>query len=273
MFTFTTVYPLFEGLKTSVGSGQAFERSVNRLKASEYSWKIVSHIPSSVLYAQSNTLVRRLLITWALFAIILGGGSWFLAWNSVVRNNAENASQENRDKYQSLVFNIPGITYRCALDKDWTMLYMSEAVNQVSGYPAGDFINNSVRTYESIVHREDTEYVDRSVNEAVDSGVPWEIEYRIYHKDGSIRWVYEKGRGIIGKGSKVEFLDGFILDVTNRKQAEQELEQFNKLAVGRELQMVELKKEIDVLLCELDREEKYKSDYEEITTEPLSWEG
>lgn len=49
-----------------------------------------------------------------------------------------------------------------------------------------------------------------------------------------------------------------------------EIEQFNKLAVGRELQMIELKKEIDTLLCEFGREEKYKSDYEKMTSEPLS---
>ena len=48
-----------------------------------------------------------------------------------------------------------------------------------------------------------------------------------------------------------------------------ELEQFNNLAVGRELQMVELKKEIDTLLCESDREGKYKEDYEKIESEPL----
>lgn len=49
-----------------------------------------------------------------------------------------------------------------------------------------------------------------------------------------------------------------------------ELEQFNKLAVGRELVMIELKKEIDALLRELGREEEYKSDYEKMISEPLS---
>ncbi|MEA3465615.1 MAG: DUF3365 domain-containing protein, partial [Thermodesulfobacteriota bacterium] len=132
-------------------------------------------------------------------------------------------SQE-RDQYQSLVSNIPGITYRCALEKDWSMLYMSSAVTQISGYPASDFINNAVRTYESVIHREDTEYVDRSVNEAVAAGKPWKIEYRICHRDGSIRWAYEKGRGVPDQSGKVEIIDGFILDITERKQAEEELQ-------------------------------------------------
>lgn len=41
-----------------------------------------------------------------------------------------------------------------------------------------------------------------------------------------------------------------------------ELSHFNKLAVGRELQMVELKKEVDALLRELDRQEKYRDEIE-----------
>ncbi|MCP4132720.1 MAG: response regulator [bacterium] len=132
----------------------------------------------------------------------------------------EEALKQSRLQFHTLASNIPGIIHRCLLDKDWTMLFMSSAVSEICGYPASDFINNSVRTYESIIHREDTEYVDRSVNEAVESGKPWEIEYRICHKEGGIRTVYEKGIAVTGEKGTVEFLDGFIFDITDRKQIE-----------------------------------------------------
>lgn len=61
-----------------------------------------------------------------------------------------------------------------------------------------------------------------------------------------------------------QFFTAVIRDITVRKQAEgalqlhnQELEQFNKLATGRELRMIELKKEINALCRELGREEPY----------------
>ena len=51
----------------------------------------------------------------------------------------EHAKQElaaSRDQFQRLVANIPGITYRCQADSDWTMLYMSDGIDPLSGYPA-----------------------------------------------------------------------------------------------------------------------------------------
>jgi len=100
------------------------------------------------------------------------------------------------------------------------MLYMSAIVDNISGYPASDFIDNSMRSYASIIHPVDTERVERSVYDAIASGTGWELEYRILHKDGSIRWAYEKGTVIAGIAGNIDFLDGFILDITDRKQAE-----------------------------------------------------
>jgi len=148
------------------------------------------------------------------------------------KKKVEEEIRNSRDQFQSLVTNIPGITYRCELDKDWSMMFMSGDAEGISGYPATDFIDNSVRTFESIIHRDDSEHVNREVNKAVKAGEAWEIEYRLNHKDGSIGWVYEKGRGIAGGDGRVEFLDGFILDITDRKNAERKLVEAHTLFEG-----------------------------------------
>ena len=44
------------------------------------------------------------------------------------------------------------------------------------------------------------------------------------HADGSVRWVYERGRGIFTASGEVEFLDGAIFDITARKEAEDRTE-------------------------------------------------
>ena len=125
--------------------------------------------------------------------------------------------------YSSIVESIPGIVFRCAWDNDYTLFIMNEYAERVTGYPASDFINNAVRTYESIIHLEDAEYASRTSTEAIESDKLWDIEYRIHHKDGSIRWVHEKGRAVRDEDGNVLFCEGVVLDITRRKLSEEAL--------------------------------------------------
>ncbi len=157
-------------------------------------------------------------------------------------------TNEIKELFHSLVLNIPGIVYRCACDDGWTMQLMSDAVEEIAGYPASDFIDNRVRTYESIIHQDDTHIVRKTALGAVERKEPFEIEYRIVKSDGEIRWVYEKGRAAFDDKGRVLWLDGAIFDITERKNVEAELqahrENLEKLVDDR---TVELKKSEDAL--------------------------
>ncbi|MFB3099986.1 MAG: hypothetical protein ACE1ZM_00900 [Gammaproteobacteria bacterium] len=59
---------------------------------------------------------------------------------------------ESEQKYRDLVTNIPGAVYRCANDADRTMHYISPNIYSISGYPADDFIDNTIRSFASIIH-------------------------------------------------------------------------------------------------------------------------
>ena len=52
----------------------------------------------------------------------------------------------------SLVANIPGAVYRRASDEHWTMEWLSDEIEAISGYPADDFVNSAVRTFVSVIH-------------------------------------------------------------------------------------------------------------------------
>jgi len=71
------------------------------------------------------------------------------------RKKAEKALLNSENKFRSLVQNIPGVVYRCANDKNWTMQYISDNIQDLTGYPPSDFINNKVRTFTSIFYKED----------------------------------------------------------------------------------------------------------------------
>jgi PAS domain S-box-containing protein len=126
-------------------------------------------------------------------------------------------------KFRTLISNIPGVAYRCADDADYTMEFISDAIEQLSGYPAADFVNNSARTYGSIIHPEDVDAVARIVADGLKNRRPYEIEYRVVHKDGAVRSVFERGQGVFDEGGRAIYCDGVIFDVTERRHIEAEL--------------------------------------------------
>jgi diguanylate cyclase (GGDEF)-like protein/PAS domain S-box-containing protein len=103
------------------------------------------------------------------------------------------------------------------------MLFMSSEVEKITGYPASDFINNSVRSYKSVIHAEDVDFVDARVKEGVEYDSHWEIEYRIVDKSGAVHWVWERGLAVFDEEFQGVYLNGVINDVTDRKRMEERL--------------------------------------------------
>jgi len=143
----------------------------------------------------------------------------------VLRNYNVTASlRESELRFRTLVENIPGIVYRCEMDHDWTMHYISDMIEVVSGYPATDFLANRVRTFDSIILPDDREMVSNVVNKAVKRRSSFSIEYRITTADGSIKWIFERGQGVYAEDGNLLFLDGALFDITERMQAEDMLQ-------------------------------------------------
>jgi PAS domain S-box-containing protein len=136
------------------------------------------------------------------------------------RVRAMEAVQRGEARFRTLLSNIPGAIYRCALDADWDMEFISDNIELVSGYPASDFVLSAVRSYASIIHPDDREGVEAIVNDAVAKREPFVLEYRITRADGRERWVHEKGQGVRDARGEVLWLDGAIFDITDRKEAE-----------------------------------------------------
>ena len=130
--------------------------------------------------------------------------------------------RENEALLRSLLANIPGAVYRCACDADWTMQWLSDEIEELSGYPASDFIDSAVRTFASVIHPDDREQVEQSVMEAVAVRRPFTLEYRIQRRDGGERWVLERGQAQEAGDGRL-WLDGAIFDITARRAAEQAL--------------------------------------------------
>jgi PAS domain-containing protein len=77
---------------------------------------------------------------------------------------------------EALVANVPGAIYRCAFAHDWAMEYISQGIEQITGYPASDFVGGAARTYASVIHPDDADPVEREVGACVARREPFTLE-------------------------------------------------------------------------------------------------
>ncbi|MDX1297708.1 MAG: PAS domain S-box protein [Pseudomonas sp.] len=136
---------------------------------------------------------------------------------------ATRALQKSESRFRGLVANLPGAVYRCRNDADWTMSYLSEEIFDLSGYAASDFINNRVRSYASVVHPDDLSITYSAIT-AIERQESFELTYRLQHADGHSVWVREKGRGEFNSHGQLQWISGFIWDISDRKAVEDQLQ-------------------------------------------------
>lgn len=136
--------------------------------------------------------------------------------------SAHDVIQHNEKLLGSLLSNFPGAAYRCENNAEWKMHYLSDAVKQLTGYPASDFLVQGVRSLTDITHPDDRERVHNEIQTALAVGQPFDIQYRIQRADGQWRNVQEVGRGVFNVRGGVDFLDGFIWDIQARIDSDKE---------------------------------------------------
>lgn len=144
------------------------------------------------------------------------------------RKQTQEALAQSEQRFRSLVSHLPGVVFRSRYDPQreaefgWVIEFMSEAIADLTGYPAADFLNNQGRHYASIVHPEDRDRLLQVALNHARAGQPYTLEYQLIHQDGSLRWVYEKTQVVEEAQGLV--IEGVLLDITERRLAEAALE-------------------------------------------------
>ncbi len=131
--------------------------------------------------------------------------------------------QEYARMLKTLVGNIQGMVYRCRNDEQWTMDFVSDGCLPLTGYSAGDFTLSRSVSFEQVIHPQDRESARSAIESLTDCTTPFDLEYRIVHADGSVRWVWERGIGVAGADGNAIAYEGLIHDITARKEADRAL--------------------------------------------------
>lgn len=135
-------------------------------------------------------------------------------------------------KYKSFINNIQGIIFR--FDKNFSPLYITGAIEELTGYTKNDFLNNKVR-FVDLIYQDETVNADEVLNRMRTKGRNEKsIEYRLKNKDGAIKWVHQTFLNKIDVNGNTDQIEGIIYNITERKDAEDDLkrsrEQYRNLA-------------------------------------------
>jgi PAS domain S-box-containing protein len=121
--------------------------------------------------------------------------------------------QWDADRLRALIENVPAAIYRCAADREWTVEFISDHIEVITGYPAAEFVDGSARDYTSLIHPEDRPAGRRAIEQALAERRRFTIEYRILARDGGTRWVRERGQGIRDENGTLLNVDGTIVEI------------------------------------------------------------
>jgi len=155
----------------------------------------------------------------------LSKGVIFTALDITAQIQAQQALAESQRTLSTLMGNLPGIAYRCRNTPDWPMDFISKGCLELTGYTDEQFLNNTV-AWNDLIFAEHKQYVWDEIQKALAQRKNFQLEYQIRTAEGQEKWVWEQGCGIIDNSGNVAALEGFIADITARKQIKLELQQF-----------------------------------------------
>lgn len=133
-----------------------------------------------------------------------------------LRKTMEALRESERSK-SVLLSNLPGMAYRCAYDRDWTIYFASSGCFELTGYYPEEIINNKVLSFNEIICPEYREPVWEDSLTHLSSTEGNQFEYEIMTASGERKWVLDINQGVLDDTGKIVALEGIIVDITKSK--------------------------------------------------------
>ncbi|TNF32859.1 MAG: PAS domain S-box protein, partial [Gammaproteobacteria bacterium] len=129
----------------------------------------------------------------------------------------EQALIKSEHSYRILASNIPAAVYRSTLiDNKFQTEFFNDMMQTMTGYAASEMPSDEACSFGKFILDQDLEKVRKQIRQAVDNKSTFEIEYRIRHKNGDIKFFRDRGRPVYDEDGNITHIDGTIIDDTER---------------------------------------------------------
>ncbi len=138
----------------------------------------------------------------------------------------EQALRESEERFRMVLETSTDVAYRRNLQTD-AYDYMSPAIAPISGLTATEMMTMPVEKVLELIHPDDLANTNQALA-AMRPGETYRIEYRFRHQNGEYRWFEDLFTIVEGQEEETRFRVGRVRDITQRHQAEQELERIHR---------------------------------------------
>src|SRR3954447_20298153 len=138
------------------------------------------------------------------------------------RSSTEDQLLAAEAKYRTLVEQLPLVTYIDALTESATSLYASPQVESLLGYSVDEWLGDP-EFFPKLLHPDDRERILALVAHCNETAEPFEAEYRLITREGRTVWVQDESLVVQDSDGRKLFTQGYLLDITARKESEQRL--------------------------------------------------
>jgi diguanylate cyclase (GGDEF)-like protein/PAS domain S-box-containing protein len=138
------------------------------------------------------------------------------------RQRADDAVRLAEIRYRTLVEQLPLAVYVDRADASSSNVYTSPQIEPMLGYTVEEWRSDPM-LFIALLHPDDRERVLAAHERTRTTGEPFHADYRLYARDGRIVWVHDEAHAISDPQSGEPVLQGYLLDVTARREAEEQL--------------------------------------------------
>ncbi len=126
-------------------------------------------------------------------------------------------------RYRAMLEQIPAVIYTDSVGESNQTVYINPQIETVTGYTPDQWMADRVLWFK-IILKEDQGHVWSENIRTEETGEPFKVEYRIRTQDGQTKWIYDEAWLLRDASGKPLFWQGFMIDITERKHAEMELQ-------------------------------------------------
>ncbi|WP_258099296.1 PAS domain-containing protein [Marinoscillum pacificum] len=125
---------------------------------------------------------------------------------------------EANQSLQKIIESVPGVVFRFPLDFTACPDFVSDQIENLTGYSAEEFYREDGIKYVDLINDHDLDLATTEIYKAAEENRGYEISYRLNHRSGLILWVWERG-GFVEIDGKI-YIEGFMTDITDKVRVE-----------------------------------------------------